>query len=241
MSTLFFLLTLASLVLLLVGLAKPGAVVRWSDNKTRKSALRVYGLATLVLFILFVVTLPDQPPTETQPIAEPQATQKAPEVEQQATQPKPEPQETQPETSAIEEATEEVAGEQEYVEKMQNLTEQGWTILYGVQTSAGRQTGVTQAIYDYQDGTVTLERLNEIVDRASDDMLAVSYEVVSTSPPPRFKEAHQHISKGLALYDSALVELSVFFKDGSTSRIDKYLKWTGQGAQEISLGTKEFK
>jgi len=65
MDTIFFLLTFLVFIGFVVGLIKPEKVIRWGENKTRKQVALTYGIATLIFFILFVVTTPPKTETET--------------------------------------------------------------------------------------------------------------------------------------------------------------------------------
>lgn len=47
---LFFL----SFILMIVGLVKPGLVIRWGKKRTRLRAFLIYGFCTIVFFILFM-------------------------------------------------------------------------------------------------------------------------------------------------------------------------------------------
>ena len=57
MDMLFFLLSIACLVVLVIGLAKPAKVIKWGgeEKKTRKNVAKYYGIGFLVCFVLFVV------------------------------------------------------------------------------------------------------------------------------------------------------------------------------------------
>jgi len=59
MDVLLFILFVVCLVALVIGLVKPGVVVRWGaeEKKNRKSVLKYYGIGTLVFFILFSVNV----------------------------------------------------------------------------------------------------------------------------------------------------------------------------------------
>lgn len=55
MDVLFFLLFLVFLVALIVGIIRPGSVLRWGseEKKTRKSVLKYYGIGMILFFVLF--------------------------------------------------------------------------------------------------------------------------------------------------------------------------------------------
>lgn len=58
----FVLVFLLSLLALVVGLIKPGLVVRWGVQRTRKRSSLTYGALTLASLIAFAITVPDSPP-----------------------------------------------------------------------------------------------------------------------------------------------------------------------------------
>ncbi|TXC85947.1 hypothetical protein FS935_19155 [Metabacillus litoralis] len=62
----FFLLTFLALIALLIGLIKPSIVIRWGDRekKSRKKVLTWYGLSSLILFIGFIITIPELTPEQ---------------------------------------------------------------------------------------------------------------------------------------------------------------------------------
>ena len=53
----FFLLTFLAFTGLIIGLIKPNKVIRWGEKKNRKQVVLIYGLAIIVFFILFVITI----------------------------------------------------------------------------------------------------------------------------------------------------------------------------------------
>lgn len=61
MNNLFFLVSLLSLLLMIVGIIKPSIVIRWGTKKTRKRVLKVYGIIFIAAFIAFSVTVPTDP------------------------------------------------------------------------------------------------------------------------------------------------------------------------------------
>ncbi|WP_209280780.1 hypothetical protein [Paenibacillus athensensis] len=77
MATLFFFLTAASIVLLLVGLIKPGAVLYGKAvvKKSRKRVLLYYGLSMVAFFVAFVIALPESsvPQQSSRPAAQREA------------------------------------------------------------------------------------------------------------------------------------------------------------------------
>jgi len=68
MDNLFLFLFLASVIALVVGLVKPTAFSRFlKERATRKNAAKIFGIATIIFFILFAVTTDtDTSPTESQ-------------------------------------------------------------------------------------------------------------------------------------------------------------------------------
>ncbi|RKN64314.1 DUF4352 domain-containing protein [Paenibacillus ginsengarvi] len=62
MSNVLVLLLLGCFVSLIIGLFKPGAVVKWGppEKRTRGKALMIYGLGLIVLFIAIGATAPDK-------------------------------------------------------------------------------------------------------------------------------------------------------------------------------------
>lgn len=66
MLLLFAFLSVAFLVMLIVGLVKPTAVVFWSKSRTRAKVLLVYGLGAIVFFLLMGIVSPDDEVTKTQ-------------------------------------------------------------------------------------------------------------------------------------------------------------------------------
>lgn len=61
MEYIFLILVLASIVLFIIGLFSPKTSLFWNKNQpTRKKSFLIYGGLTLVTFILFGVSLPDQ-------------------------------------------------------------------------------------------------------------------------------------------------------------------------------------
>jgi|GEM_PF-4074228 len=58
MSTLLSLLILVSLIAMVVGLVKPGLVIRWGEKKTRPRVLMIYGGLFIVFFIALAIILP---------------------------------------------------------------------------------------------------------------------------------------------------------------------------------------
>jgi len=63
----FFLLFVASLVAIIIGLINPQTVIRWGANRTRKVSSLTYGAVTIVCLVVFVVSIPNQPTRATQP------------------------------------------------------------------------------------------------------------------------------------------------------------------------------
>ncbi len=64
MSYLFLVLFFISFILLVIGLVKPAAVLRWGQNKTRKRVALIFGIASLASLILIGITAEPQPKTE---------------------------------------------------------------------------------------------------------------------------------------------------------------------------------
>lgn len=66
MALVFFLLCCVSLVSVLIGLVKPRIVLRWGslEKKTRGKVLLWYGIATMVFFVIFIVSIPEMTPEE---------------------------------------------------------------------------------------------------------------------------------------------------------------------------------
>lgn len=60
----FFLLFAVSLIALIVGLIKPTLVVRWGEDKTRGKVIKLFGAATVLLFILSMATTPKLTPEQ---------------------------------------------------------------------------------------------------------------------------------------------------------------------------------
>lgn len=61
-----FLLTFVLLLVIFIGLIKPGIVIKWGikEKRTRGKVLKIYGLLTIVCFVLFVITIPEMTPEE---------------------------------------------------------------------------------------------------------------------------------------------------------------------------------
>jgi len=61
MSDLFLVLLLISIVALIVGLKNPKLVIRWGEEekRTRKKAIWTYGVAVVILFIAFGISMPN--------------------------------------------------------------------------------------------------------------------------------------------------------------------------------------
>lgn len=59
MDILFFLLIILCLAVIIVGLIKPNAVIRWGDpaNRNRKNVLKFYGSLIILLYIIFSVAI----------------------------------------------------------------------------------------------------------------------------------------------------------------------------------------
>lgn len=70
MEAVFVFLFLASLLALIVGLIKPGLVIRWGTEPTRRKVLLTYGFATIASFILIGLFAPDVPPEARTALAE---------------------------------------------------------------------------------------------------------------------------------------------------------------------------
>lgn len=77
----FFLLTFLAFIGLIIGLIKPDKVIRWGEKKTRKQVALVYGIAILVFFILFAITIP---PSEKKGETKPEITQSTQETKKQS-------------------------------------------------------------------------------------------------------------------------------------------------------------
>ncbi len=60
MAILFSILLLASLGILIFGLIMPEKVIIWGEEKSRKKVIKVYGILSLVFFILIGLTAPDE-------------------------------------------------------------------------------------------------------------------------------------------------------------------------------------
>lgn len=58
MAGLFLILFFISIIILIIGIIKPNLVIRWGDNRNRKSVFKVYGLAIVVFFVLFIISTP---------------------------------------------------------------------------------------------------------------------------------------------------------------------------------------
>ena len=61
MSNLFAILFLLSFICLIIGLIRPRTVIRWGNetNKTRKNALKYFGISLLVSFVMVGITTPE--------------------------------------------------------------------------------------------------------------------------------------------------------------------------------------
>ena len=67
MDNLFLILFLISLVGLIVGLIKPSSLSRFlKENATRKNSAIIFGIATLIFFVLFGITTESSPTKDTQ-------------------------------------------------------------------------------------------------------------------------------------------------------------------------------
>ncbi|MBP1934405.1 hypothetical protein [Ammoniphilus resinae] len=71
---LFIVLMLLSFLAIFIGLISPKVVIRWGsdESKTRGKVFKQYGLATLLFFILMVVTAPESTPEEKAAMAQKQ-------------------------------------------------------------------------------------------------------------------------------------------------------------------------
>jgi len=58
MEYVFFLLYFFSIVALILGLIKPGIVVRWGNKQSRGRVLLIYGLSAFVFLVMFGITAP---------------------------------------------------------------------------------------------------------------------------------------------------------------------------------------
>jgi micrococcal nuclease len=74
LSVVFFLIFIASIVGLIIGLFRPQAVVRWGQKRTRSRAVLIYTGAALVSFILFGATVPKNESTVPPPSASEKST-----------------------------------------------------------------------------------------------------------------------------------------------------------------------
>jgi Predicted hydrolase (metallo-beta-lactamase superfamily) len=70
MAALFALLFLISFICLIIGLIRPQTVIRWGTIKTRKKALKYFGIPLMASFILIGITAP-----KTQPKVQPDSKQ----------------------------------------------------------------------------------------------------------------------------------------------------------------------
>ena len=59
MDMFFFLLSVACLIVLVIGLIKPGLVIKWGleENKTKKTVMKYYGIGFVLFFILFMANI----------------------------------------------------------------------------------------------------------------------------------------------------------------------------------------
>ena len=74
MSSLFLILSVLCILALIVGLIMPRAVIRWGKKRTRGRVFLIYGLSTIIFFILFIfapLLTPQSPPTTKQEKPEP--------------------------------------------------------------------------------------------------------------------------------------------------------------------------
>lgn len=76
----FFLFTFLAFIGFIIGLIKPDKVIRWGEKKTRKQVALVYGIAIIVFFILFAITIP---PPEKKGEIKPEITQSTQEQKQE--------------------------------------------------------------------------------------------------------------------------------------------------------------
>lgn len=66
MAIFMFILSLICFVCLIIGIIKPGIVIKWGtlEKRTRKNVLKYYGIGLIVTFILFVAFIPKNPNTD---------------------------------------------------------------------------------------------------------------------------------------------------------------------------------
>lgn len=69
MALVLFLLSFASLLLLLLGMIKPRLVVRWGQKRSRGRVLLFYGLSMIVCFVWFLAIIPPVPNTAKESLA----------------------------------------------------------------------------------------------------------------------------------------------------------------------------
>jgi len=58
MDYLFFLLLASSIVVMILGLIKPGIVIKWGNKRSRGRVLLIYGLSAFVFLVMFGITAP---------------------------------------------------------------------------------------------------------------------------------------------------------------------------------------
>lgn len=70
MFALFFLLFIVSVIALIVGLIKPELILRWGEEKSRGKIAKIFGAATVLLFILSLAVAPEMTPEQRAAIAQ---------------------------------------------------------------------------------------------------------------------------------------------------------------------------
>lgn len=91
MNTLLVLLLLVSLIAMIIGLVKPGLVIRWGEKKTRPRVLMVYGGLFIVLFIALGMTgTPNSEKTSSKAVTKTEEPQKSEQAQAEAASKEPE-------------------------------------------------------------------------------------------------------------------------------------------------------